>query len=79
MDGLLNSDTFWLIAANIVLGLVILICCVVIGWYVMRDIRHRAKQKKEESLVPKDHLAGLKDLGITLNDGGEKIDETKKE
>jgi hypothetical protein len=45
----------------------------------MRDIRHRAKQKKEESLVPKDHLAGLKDLGITLNDGGEKIDETKKE
>jgi hypothetical protein len=79
MIGLLNSEMFWLLLVNVVLGLAVLVCCLIIGWYVIRDIRQRARQKRDESRVPKDYLSGLKDLGITMNDGGKKIDESQDE
>ena len=79
MIGLLIYKTFWLLATNVLLGLAVIACCVMIVWYLMRDMKRHRKEKKEESLVPPDYLNGLEDLGVTMPDGGEKIDEMKDE
>jgi len=79
MTGLLISKTFWLLATNVLLGFAVVACCVTIIWYLMRDMKRHRKDKKEESLVPPDYLNGLEDLGVTMPDGGEKIDEMKDE
>jgi hypothetical protein len=36
-------------------------------------------ERKDEAQVPDDYLKGLQDLGVTLPDGGEKIDEMDEE
>ncbi len=79
MGAFLNSNSVWLTVTNIALGLLVLLCCVVIGRSAIREFRRRAKEKRELSRVPNNHLAGLKNLGITMQDGGEQHDETKKE
>ena len=79
MTGFLIPKTFWLLATNVLLGLAVIVCCVMIVWYLMRDIKRHRKEKKEESLVPPDYLKGLEDLGVTMPDGGEKIDEMAEE
>lgn len=71
--------TFWLLATNVLLGLAVIVCCVMIVWYLIRDMKRHKKEKKEESLVPPDYLKGLKDLGVTMQDGGERIDEMSEE
>ena len=40
----------------------------------LNEIRSHRKEKRDEAKVPDDYLKGLRDLGVTLPDGGEKID-----
>jgi hypothetical protein len=75
MFALLKPDAFWLIVANLVLGLVTVSLFAFLVVTVIRDLRVRSQRKKDEALVPDDYLSGLKDLGITLPDERPKIDE----
>jgi len=75
MVALLNPDAFWLIVANLFLGLVILLCCAFLAVTVIKDLRLRSRRKKEEALVPDDYLSGLKSFGITRLDERREIDE----
>ena len=75
MVAFLKPDTFWLIIANLLLGLVILSCFALLAVSVIKDLRLRSKRKREEALVPDGYLSGLKDLGITLLDERQEIDE----
>jgi hypothetical protein len=75
MTALLKPDVFWLILANLLLGLVILSCCAFVALAVIKDLRLRSRRKKEEALVPVDYLSGLKKLGVTLPDERREIDE----
>jgi hypothetical protein len=75
MIGLLRPDTLWLITVNVLLGLAIIVCSVMIAWSFLNEIRSHRKKRKDEAKVPDDYLKGLKDLGVTLPDGGKKIDE----
>jgi hypothetical protein len=71
MIALLESDTFWLILVNLVLGLVTSFFVAFLAVTVIRDLRLRSKIKRDKTLVPDDYLAGLKELGVTtLRDGG---------
>lgn len=79
MISLARPDTLWLITVNILLGLAIIVCSVMIAMNLMSEIRRHRREKKEEAQVPDDYLKGLKDLGVTLPDGGEKIDEMDEE
>ncbi|HCA80797.1 MAG TPA: hypothetical protein DEP53_13800 [Bacteroidetes bacterium] len=45
----------------------------------LNEIRSHRKEKRDEAKVPDDYLKGLRDLGVTLPDGGEKIDEMDEE
>lgn len=82
------SETFWLNATNLALGVVVLICAFVVTGAVVREVvartHKRAKLSREldrdmRQLVADfdDHAFLDTDLGITMADGGEKIDPDK--
>jgi len=75
MSALLKPDAFWLIVANLLLGLMILSCFAFLAVSFVGDLRLRSRRKKEVARIPGDHLSALKDLGITILSEGEAIDE----
>ena len=75
MVGLVDSKTIWLLLTNLMLGLAVVVCGGMIAWCLMKDVQRKRRAKKEESLVPLDYLDGLENLGVTLPDGGETVDE----
>jgi len=75
MNGHIDPKAIWLLLTNLALGLAVIACIATIVWCLVRDVRRRIREKKEESSVPQDYLNGLENLGVTLPDGGERIDE----
>lgn len=67
------DEVFWLNVTNLALGLATLICLVVIGYAVLKDIRGRFMTHAEESEEADDHAFVIDGLGVTMADGGEKI------
>lgn len=69
-----NPETMWLNTTNLVLGAVTLVCVLVFAGVLVKELLHRAKVR---ATVPAfdDHSFAYPDLGITMADGGEKIDE----
>ena len=81
----MSDTTYWLSATNLGLGLVVLICAIVVTGSVVREIvartRKRAKISRELDRDMRqlsadfdDHAFLDSELGITMADGGEKID-----
>ena len=75
MVAFLKPDAFWLILANLLLGLITLSCFAFLVLSIIKDLRIRSRRKREESLVPDDYLSGLKDLGVTILSEEREIDE----
>jgi hypothetical protein len=75
MFALLKPDAFWLIAANLFLGLITLSCFAFLAFSVIKDLHLRSRRKREEARVPNDHLSGLKNLGIAILNERREIDE----
>jgi hypothetical protein len=82
------SETFWLSATNLALGVVTIICAFVVTGAVVREVMARAHKRAKISreldrdmrqLVADfdDHAFLDPELGITMADGGEKIDPDK--
>ena len=67
------NEVFWLNVTNLVLGLATLICLVVIGYAVLRDIRERVRAHATESEKVDDHAFVIDGLGVTMADGGERL------
>jgi len=70
-----GPDTFWLNFTNIALGLVTVLCVLAIAGGVVRELLHRRGQRalaRED-----DHAFATPALGVTMADGGERIDERK--
>jgi hypothetical protein len=78
MSGLTIAMTFWLLATNLFLGAVVLICCALMGWHVLRDLQRQRISRREWAQVPKDYLSSLADLGVALSGTGERIDEMEE-
>jgi hypothetical protein len=75
MYGANSPDTFWLNFTNIALGLVTLLCVLAIAGGVVRELLHRRAQ---HALAREDdHAFATPALGVTMADGGERIDEHK--
>ena len=68
-----DPNTFWLNVTNIVLGLVTLICCVAVGQGVYKDVLARLRRRVPVRVD--DHAFVIPGLGITMADGGERLDE----
>lgn len=71
MYGSDGSETFWLDFTNIALGLVTLICLVAVVAGVVRELGHRLSHSKS---LADDHAFDTPELGVTMADGGERID-----
>ena len=77
MFDIFNSETFWLDATNVMLGLVTVICVAIVGRVAFKEIRARVISHARIPLAQDSHAFNLADLGITMADGGMRIDETK--
>jgi len=69
-----DPNTLWLNVTNIVLGIVTLICCVAVGWGVYQDVRARIKKRVPVRID--DHVFVIPGLGVTMADGGERLDKS---
>lgn len=76
MLALLLSDEAWLNATNALLGIVSLICILVAGAAVFHDVanRIRSRAKARTHYVFDDHSFHVPELGMTMADGGERVD-----
>jgi hypothetical protein len=70
-----GADTFWLNFTNIALGLVTLVCVLAVAEGVLQELGHRLVHGKK---LADDHAFETPELGLTMADGGERIDEKKK-
>ncbi len=68
------DEVFWLNVTNLVLGLVTLACIIVIGFAALKEIRERVKARATERVEADDHAFVVNGLGVTMADGGEKLD-----
>jgi hypothetical protein len=66
-----GSDTFWLDFTNIALGLVTLVCVIAVVAGVLYELGHRLAHRRR---LADDHAFETPDLGVTMADGGERID-----
>lgn len=68
-----DTEILWLNLTNAGLGLATLAGIGVLAWSVVREVAERAKSRVSvHSLDP--HSAFIPELGLTMADGGEKID-----
>ena len=70
MYGADGPDTFWLNFMNFALGLVTLFCILAIAGGVVYEMRARLARRKPAD----DHAFHTPELGVTMADGGERID-----
>lgn len=73
----IESETLWLNVTNIVLGLVTLVCFAAVVGVTIREVAARARKRVPVFANNDSHTLVLSDLGITMADGGEKIDESQ--
>lgn len=75
MFGLIEPNTFWLSVINIILGVIALICCVIVGTRVVRDLLEHVRMRRSALVKFDDHVLHVSELGITMTDGGERLEK----
>ena len=68
----------WLILTNFAMGAVVLVCCLLLGSAVVRELMHRLRKPATGPSVADDHAFHLPELGLTMADGGERDDSSSK-
>ncbi len=71
----MDSETLWLTITNAGLGIVTLICVIAVGGVIAKEIFADMRNKVRIPQLQDDHSFLLDDLGITMADGGNRIDE----
>lgn len=74
-----SSDESWLNATNAILGLVTLVCVLVVAFGVFQTVmdKIRSRASHRSVFVYDDHAITVPELGLTMADGGERIDNPK--
>ncbi len=71
-----DFETFWLTATNVVLGLVTLVCFIVLAHGLFMELKSRLALRRTKLAVPADdHAFVVPMLGVTMADGGERVDK----
>ena len=84
-----DPSTYWLTLTNVALGIVVLICCIAVGIGALQEIAARRKKRVELSQLDRevaDLVASFQDghafhtpgLGLTMADGGERLDKEEE-
>jgi len=80
-----DPSTYWLNVTNAVLGLVVLACCVAVAIGIVQELAARRRKAAATSKLDREladlvsayggHAFQVPGLGVTMADGGEKLDE----
>lgn len=70
------DEVFELNIVNAALGLATLVCILAVAWGVVSEIAARLRARAVAAADS--HTFHLPELGLTMADGGEKVDEEKK-
>ena len=73
-----DPETFWLNVTNIALGVVTLVCLIAVGTVVFKEVLARVRQRAAVLVERDDHAFVMPELGLTMADGGERLDKTEK-
>jgi hypothetical protein len=71
----MDSETLFLTITNIGLGVVTVICIAAVGMVIIKEVFSEARSTVKVPHLQDDHSFILADLGITMADGGKRIDE----
>ena len=69
-----DPKMLWLNIANIALGLVTLVCWLVVGYGIVQEVHARKRKSKNTPAASDDHAFLNPGIGITMADGGERVD-----
>jgi hypothetical protein len=72
-----DSEVLWLNLTNVALGLVTLVCLVAVVGIVLKEVTGRLRHRVKVPVLRDDHAFAFPDLGITMADGGERLDESR--
>jgi len=75
MFDFLNSNEFWLMFTNVALGVLTLICLATLVRAVVVEVFERRKATSWISKLADDHAFFSSELGVTMADGGQRIDD----
>jgi len=67
-----DPKTLWLIIVNIALGVTTLACCIVVGRKAYLDMKSR--HPHHANVPTDDHAFSTPGLGVTMADGGQRLD-----
>jgi hypothetical protein len=83
-----DPSTYWLTVTNIVLGLVVLVCCGAVAIGIVQELAERRKKAAAASKLDREvadlvaayggHAFQVPGLGVTMADGGEALDKEKE-
>lgn len=73
-----DPELFWLTVTNIALGVVALLCVGAVASAVMHELLARARPRATSALPADDHAFLVPELGVTMADGGEKLEPPEK-
>jgi hypothetical protein len=76
-----SSDESWLNATNAILGIVTLVCLLVVAFGVFQTVmdKIRSRAGNRSVFVYDDHTMSVPELGLTMADGGEPVDHSKRD
>jgi len=70
-----DPQTVWINTTNLVLGLVTLCCTALLGSVVVNEVLERVFGRLAAKGAADTHTIGVRDLGLTMADGGERVDD----
>jgi hypothetical protein len=70
-----DPQTFWVSTTNVVLGIVTLCCAALLGSVVVNELLERWVGRVLGSTATDPHTIGVRELGLTMADGGERVDD----
>ena len=73
-----DPNTFWLNITDIVLGVVTLACLAFVAQAVAKEVYARLAARLPVRLRHDSHAFNVPELGLTMADGGEPVDPTKR-
>ncbi len=74
-----DPKTLWLNLTNIALGVVTVVCFAVVGWGALTEIVKRLRVRWGLVAEPDDHTFAVPELGLTMADGGRKVQDEDDE
>lgn len=72
-----DPETLWLNVTNIGLGIVTLVCLALVAHGLYKEVTARLRKRATVPVEHDDHAFAIPGLGLTMADGGERLDGAK--